>query len=343
MHNFIKSVLMVGILTFGLTASATAKSKVPVFVSILPQKYFVQQIGKDLVDIQVMVQPGASPATYEPKPRQMANLSKTKIYFAIGVPFEKAWLKKIAATNPGMQVVQTDQGIEKLEMVAHHHHDEHEGHEHHGEGHHEHEEAGHHGEEKHEHEHAHEKDHHGEEHHHEKGKHHEDEHDHHEHTGLDPHIWLSPPLVKIQARTILTALQNADPQNRAVYEANYKTFTAQLERLDNDLKKVFTGKTGLDFMVFHPAWGYFAHAYGIKQVPIEIEGKDPKPAQLKELIKHAKEEGVKVVFVQPQFSTRSAKVVAREIGGQVVFADPLAEDWMTNLREVANKFQSALK
>lgn len=352
MHNFIKSVLMVGILTFGLTASATAKSKVPVFVSILPQKYFVQQIGKDLVDVQVMVQPGASPATYEPKPRQMANLSKTKIYFAIGVPFEKAWLKKIAATNPGMQVVQTDQGIEKLEMVAHHHHDEHEGHEHH-----EHEEAGHHGEEKHAHEHAHahekdhheeehhhhEKDHHEEDHHHEKGKHHEDEHDHHEHTGLDPHIWLSPPLVKIQARSILTALQNADPQNRAVYEANYKTFTAQLERLDNDLKKVFAGKTGLDFMVFHPAWGYFAHAYGVKQVPIEIEGKDPKPAQLKELIKHAKEEGVKVVFVQPQFSTRSAKVVAREIGGQVVFVDPLAEDWMTNLREVANKFQRALK
>ena len=96
-------------------------------------------------------------------------------------------------------------------------------------------------------------------------------------------------------------------------------------------------------MVFHPAWGYFAHAYGIKQVPIEIEGKEPKPAQLKELIEHARENSIKLVFLQPQFSSQSADVVAREIGGQVAFADPLAEDWMGNLRQVADKFRAALK
>ena len=96
-------------------------------------------------------------------------------------------------------------------------------------------------------------------------------------------------------------------------------------------------------MVFHPSWGYFAHAYRLKQVPIEIEGKEPKPAQLKELIQHARENGIKVVFVQPQFSSQSAEVVAREIGGQVAFVDPLAEDWMANLRQVADKFQAALK
>jgi zinc transport system substrate-binding protein len=81
----------------------------------------------------------------------------------------------------------------------------------------------------------------------------------------------------------------------------------------------------------------------LKQVPIEIEGKEPKPAQLKELIQHARKKRIKVVFVQPQFSTKSAKLVAREIGGQVAFADPLAEDWIANLRQVADKFQSALK
>jgi zinc transport system substrate-binding protein len=96
-------------------------------------------------------------------------------------------------------------------------------------------------------------------------------------------------------------------------------------------------------MVFHPAWGYFAHAYGLKQVPIEIEGKDPKPAQLKELIQHARENGIKVVFVQPQFSTKSAELVAREIGGQVAFANPLAEDWMANLRQVADKFRGGIE
>jgi zinc transport system substrate-binding protein len=299
-----------------------ASDKLPVFVSIVPQKYFVQQIGKDLVDVQAMVQPGASPATYEPKPKQMADLSKTKIYFAIGVPFESAWLKKIAAANPNMRLVHTDHGIEKLEMAAHHHHHDDQAEEHH------------------------EGEHHEAEHDHEKEKHHEEtahDKDHHEHAGRDPHIWLSPPLVKIQARTILAALQEADPAHRSVYEANFKAFTARIDQLDTDLKNTFAGKKGLQFMVFHPAWGYFAHAYGLKQVPIEIEGKDPKPAQLKELIQHARENGIKVVFVQPQFSTKSAELVAREIGGQVAFVDPLAEDWMANLREVADKFHSALK
>jgi zinc transport system substrate-binding protein len=192
----------------------------------------------------------------------------------------------------------------------------------------------------------HEGEHHEAEQDHEKAEHHgkaEHDEDHHEQAGLDPHIWLSPPLVKIQARTILAALQEADPVNRSVYEANFKAFTAQIDQLDADLKKTFAGKAGLQFMVFHPAWGYFAHAYGLKQVPIEIEGKAPKPAQLKKLIQHARENGIKVVFVQPQFSTKSAELVAREIDGQVLFANPLAEDWMANLRQVADKFQAALK
>ena len=310
--------LLFSIILLSLTGNGMAAEKVSVFVSIVPQQFFVQKIGKDLVDVQVMVQPGASPATYEPKPKQMVDLAKTKIYFAIGVPFENAWLDKIAEANPDMRVVHTDNGIEKLAMTAHHHHDDHEG---------EHHEA----------EHAQEK----EDHHDEtaKGGNHHD----HDHGGLDPHIWLSPALVKVQARTILSALQEADPVNRSIYENNYNQFIKEIDHLDSDLKEIFAEKKGLQFMVFHPAWGYFAHAYGLEQVPIEVEGKDPKPAQLNELIQHAREEGIKVIFVQPQFSTKSAKVVAREIGGQVAFADPLAEDWLANLRQVADKFQAALK
>ncbi len=303
---------------FAFLGDGFANDKLPVFVTIAPQKYFVQQIGKDLVDVQVMVEPGADPHAYEPKPQQMVAISKAKLYFAVGIEFEEANLSKITATNPNLKVIHTDHGIEKLAMTAHHHHDDHEKGEHHGE----------------------------EKHGHEKGEHHgEAEHDkdHHDHAGLDPHIWLAPPLVKIQARTILAALQEADPAHRSLYEANFREFAAKIDQLDADLKKTFAGKTGLQFMVFHPSWGYFAHAYGLKQVPIEIEGKDPKPAQLKKLIQHARENGIKVVFVQPQFSTKSAKLVAREIGGQVAFADPLAEDWMANLREVADKFQIALK
>ena len=99
----------------------------------------------------------------------------------------------------------------------------------------------------------------------------------------------------------------------------------------------------VQFMVFHPSWGYFARTYGLQQVAAEIEGKDPKPAQLKELIEHAKAESINIIFVQPQFSTKSAQSVAREIGGHLVVADPLAADWLANLRNVAQKFKAALK
>jgi len=328
----IKRLILLVLLFVLSIGSANAGEKLSVFVSIVPQKYFVQQIGKDMVDVKIMVQPGASPATYEPKPRQMADISKTKLYFSIGVPFEKAWLKKIAAANPDMKVIHTDHGIEKIAMAAHHHHDEEEHHDdkHHG---HKHDGDEHHGEEHNGH--AHEGDHHDE-------KAHEDE-DHHDHAGADPHIWLSPKLVKIQAKTMLKALQAADPSHKKEYAENFNSFAAKIDALDQDLKQIFAGKKGLQFMVFHPAWGYLAHDYGLKQVPIEIEGKDPKPAQLKELIEHAKSEDIKVIFVQPQFSTKSAELVAREIGGQVAFANPLAEDWMVNLRMITQKFKDALK
>lgn len=315
MKSIWKMVVRIPIVLMILSGTGMAADKISVFVSIVPQQYFVQQIGKELVDVQVMVNPGASPATYAPKPKQMADLSKTDIYFAVGVPYENVWLDEIAAVNPHMRVVHTDHGIAKLPMAAHHHDvdaQEHHGNEHDDEN----------------------------KEHHDKAAHDED---HHDNTGLDPHIWLSPPLVKIQARNILTALQEADPAHRTFYEENFNTLIAKIDQLDTDLKKTFAGKKGLQFMVFHPSWGYFAHAYGLQQVPVEVEGKEPKPAQLKKLIQHARENGIKVVFVQPQFSSKSAEVVAREIGGQVAFADPLAQDWMANLRRVADRFQAALK
>jgi len=164
-----------------------------------------------------------------------------------------------------------------------------------------------------------------------------------EHHGLDPHIWLSPQLVKIQAATILKALCEIDPAHKNQYEANYRNFISRIEQLDAELQILFKGKSGMKFIVFHPAWGYFANSYNLGQVPVEIEGKEPKPAQLMELIEHARENNIKVIFAQPQFSAKSAKIVAREIGGEVIFADPMAYEWFNNLRYVAKKFNDALK
>jgi len=270
---------------------AFTTDKLTVFVSILPQKYFVQQIGNDFVDVHVMALPGASPATYEPKPKQMAMLSRADIYFSIGVPFEKVWLRKIVAANPGMKLIHTDRGIQKIPMMP---------------------------------------------------VHDNEKKDHHDHGALDPHIWLSPPLVKKQARTILETLIGVDPDNARDYQSNYDVFISEIDRLDRELKDIFADRRDLQFMVFHPSWGYFAHTYGLVQVPIQIEGKDPKPAQLKAMIETARAQHIKVVFVQPQFSSRSVRQIAREIGGQVVTADSLALNWSENLEEVAGKIKVAL-
>jgi zinc transport system substrate-binding protein len=286
-----------------LTQPSHAKDKPLVFVSILPQKYFVEQIGKDLVDVEVMVLPGANPAIYEPKPVQMTAISKANVYFSIGMPFENVWLKKISSANPNMTVVPTDHGTKKLPMTSHHHNDE--------------------------------KENHKETTHRAMGS--------DRHNGLDPHIWLSPPMVMMQARMILTALQEIDPVHRPSYEANYQAFIIEILKLDAKLRRIFIDRQGLKFMVFHPSWGYFAHTYGLEQIPIEIEGKEPKPAQLAKLIKHARKENIKAIFVQPQFSTKHASQIAKAINGKVIVTDPLAANWPENLSFVASQINESMK
>jgi len=277
----IVAVISVCCITFETGAQA---GKIKTFVSIVPQRYFVEKIGGDRVDVSVMVLPGNSPATYEPRSKQMVALSRASLYYAIGVPFEKVWLEKIAAHNIKMHFVHTEEGIEKKPMKAD------------------------------------------------------------KPNGIkDPHIWLSPPLVMVQARNILRGLLKVDPANRSIYEANYKKFIMELVDLDNELLGVFLRKERVRFMVFHPAWGYFARAYDLDMIPIESEGKDPKPADLKRLVRKAKKYGIDVVFVQPEFSSKSAGVIAREIGGQVVLANPLALDWAKNLKELASRFKAALR
>jgi zinc transport system substrate-binding protein len=165
----------------------------------------------------------------------------------------------------------------------------------------------------------------------------------HRHSSLDPHIWLSPALVMIQAQNIRDGLISVDPDNAHIYKVNCDRFMREIDALDAELKRVLGDRKDLHFMVFHPSWGYFAHAYRLKQVPVESEGKAPKPAGLQHLIQYARKHEIKVIFVQPQFSTSNAAVVAKAIDGQIAFVDPLAENWAENLREVARKFEAALR
>ncbi|MFW2366091.1 MAG: metal ABC transporter solute-binding protein, Zn/Mn family [Desulforhopalus sp.] len=290
------------LLTVAGSSFLLAAEKPVVFVSILPQKFFVHQIAGEIFDVEVMVKPGASPATYEPKPSQMAKLSSSAAYLAIGVPFENNWLDKFNSVNPSMNIVHTEQGITKISM-AEHLHDAVDG------------------------------DGHLEEH----GR------EHGERAVLDPHVWLSPALVKKQTKIIFETLVEIMPEQSGLFDSNYQLFLDKLDALDDELRALFKGRENMKFMVFHPSWGYFAREYGLKQVAIEMEGKEPKPAQLLDLIRFAKDNGVQVIFAQRQFSAKKAKVVAREIGGRVVIVDPLAENWFANLRQVGRSIHAVVQ
>lgn len=161
--------------------------------------------------------------------------------------------------------------------------------------------------------------------------------------GVDPHIWLSPRLAKIQAGHMAEALIRMDPENAEAYNEGYHALVREMDDLDARIRSILKNLTSRNFLVFHPSWGYFARDYGLVQVAIEKEGKGPAPASLAETVTLARREGLRVVFVQRQFDTTAAEVVAREIGGRVVKLDPLAEDWFKNLEETAIMLGNALR
>jgi len=150
----------------------------------------------------------------------------------------------------------------------------------------------------------------------------------------DPHIWMSPRLVKIQVENICRALVEIDPENKDFYEKNKNEYLEKLDNLDLELQNAFSGMKGKKILVFHPAFGYLARDYGFEQIAIEIEGKEPSAENLARIIDTAKKENIKTVFVQKQFSQKSAKAIAQQIGGSVIPLDPLAKDYIENLRRI---------
>jgi zinc transport system substrate-binding protein len=293
--------LSTGHVSAGKSESVPPGKRIKVFVSIAPQAYFVERVGGDRVDISVMVGPGQSPATYEPRPKQMAKLGRASLYFRIGVPFENVWMQRIRKANPQMEIVDTRHGITLLPMKPHGHHDD----------------AVTQGEKR-------KKVQHG------KGV-------------KDPHIWLSLKLAKVQSKNIYEALSEKDPLNKDDYQKNLEAFQRELDELDMTITHTLHNLKRRSFMAFHPAWRYFAHDYSLEQIPIEIEGKEPSAKSLANLIRQAKEERIRVIVVQKQFSERSAQTVADAIGGRIVRLDPLGENYLDNMKKIAYTFAKALQ
>ena len=283
--NFIVVIILVL-----LPINSFADSPIKVHVSILPQQYFVEKIGKDKVIVDVMVKPGKSPATYAPLPDQIKKLGMSDIYFKIGVPFETTILHKIKSINNTIIIIDTNKDV-VLRNIKNHNHAT------------------------------------------------TSDHDNYNIAGKDPHTWMNPLIVKKQAYTILQALLKISPNmgitTKQELNRNYTEFIMELDKLDKKLKTILKKVKTKTIFVFHPFMGYFADAYGLQQIAIETMGKTPKAKDLSRIIKLAKKENIKKIFVQSQFDKNAATKIASAINGSVISIDPLAYDYINNMKKIA--------
>ena len=255
-----------------------------VSVSILPQKYFVDQISGGLVLVNVLVPPGSSPHNYEVLPSQMKNLARSKAWLQIGLlTFEDAWKVKFAEINKDLIIVNCSEGI--LPVAGS-----------------EHEESG---------------------------------HGHAE--AFDPHIWLAPAEVKIIAKNILKALNTAFPENATKFEINYARFILKMDSISEQIGKKLEPLKTREILIFHPALAYYARQFKLEQIPLELDGKEPSPRYMKEIVDLAHTKNIHVVFIQKEFDPAFARQLSVEINGEVVVIDPLDYNWEKQMLDITEK------
>lgn len=254
---------------------AATDDTVEVFVSIAPQKYLVKRIGNERVNVRVMLKPGNSPETYDPTPRQIAMLSNARIYFFIGVPFEKKWREKFRLQNEKMRIIDTCQKCPAIDD--------------------------------------------------------------------DPHTWTNPLNGKLIAEQIRDALLAEDQVHAGIYETNYQKLAAELDSLDAEIEHSLRNRHTDYFIVSHDAWSYYARRYGLKQLALESRGREKGPRGISQLVDRARRENIKTLFIQEQHPGGAAYTLAAELGAGVAVIDPLAENYIDNLRRITALIAGAIK
>ena len=272
------------------------ETRITITVSIPPESFFVKQIGGDKVEVYTLIKKGASPHSFDPTPKDIANLSESKIFFKIGLPFEKQLLKKIAAGNAQLKIVNIGDGI-PLRYLANdkHANEKHEASNEISKG------------------------------------------------NADPHIWLNPLFVKIQATKIADALIEIDPENASFYKTNLENFLNMLNETNNNIQEQLSQFNGRAIYVYHPAFGYFTDAYGLNQIAIQHEGKAPAAKDLIAVIDDLKKNHVNTIFVDPLFYGQQAKMIANSLNAKLQVIDPLSEDYIQNLKFIAQQIKDSLK
>ncbi len=254
-------------------------------VSILPQKFLVEQLCGDNFEVNVLLPPGANHETFEPTPGDMRNLENAELYISTGLlDFERNWLPRFTESRTGLAVINTSEGID---LLGGHHHEDAESHNHEG-------------------------------------------------SGLDPHIWLSPSAMKLQAGTIVNALNNIDSSKKESYNSNLLAFNQLMDSIDHRIRQILSASQGKSFMIFHPALAYFARDYGLTQISIEEEGKEPSAIRIKELIQLAREKNIHSILISKEFDVRHAEAIAKELNAKVIVFDPMAGNWAENMILLAN-------
>ena len=279
-------------------SAAANAAPVPLFVSILPQAYLAERVGGIHVSVTVLIPPGQGPHTFEPTPKQLTELATAQSYFTVGLPFETRLIEKLVTIAPNLKIVDCSAEIPRRTMG-------------------------------------------------------EEERDIHQSPSaaspdaygnasaavgtLDPHVWLNPLNAKIMAGHMAETLRQISPEFSAEFEANLKELTRDLDAVHQRVGHILEPYKGNAFYVYHPAFGYFADAYGLKQISVEIEGKEPTAKDLAALIERAKKDQVRVIFVQRQYSPKAAETIAAAIHGKVIPIDPLAHDYPATLQDIAEK------
>ncbi|MDX9881128.1 MAG: zinc ABC transporter substrate-binding protein [Prolixibacteraceae bacterium] len=171
----------------------------------------------------------------------------------------------------------------------------------------------------------------------------EERHDDHAHAGgVDPHFWMSPREVFIIAENTMKALVQLYPDHELLFRENFEKLKTDIEETDRHISEVLAGTRNRSFLVFHPALTYFARQYGLEQVALEKMGKEPSPKHVKEVVQFAREKNIRVIFIQKEFDRTNARIIAEEINGSIVQINPLAYDWLAQMKETTENLKNAL-
>lgn len=161
--------------------------------------------------------------------------------------------------------------------------------------------------------------------------------------GADPHYWVSPRCALQMAMGIKNFLGEINPSGISEYESNYNELANRISELDTIASGLFSEYHGKSFMIYHPNLAYLARDYGLKEISVESEGKEPSPSAMKDLIDVARKDGIRTILVQREYDTRNAKAIASETGAQLVIIDPLAEDWYSSSSAIIEALHQSLR